>query len=224
VGVIIVGEHADKFEDSARFWQFFNKINHGSLIDIHQIAEKWSLWSRTGELIFALFVVEYIDEEAKMRSSVIFYRGDAVAVFLVLIDKNSGKKYVALVEQTRAAAGQKLLEIPAGGIEGEDNGVVTAIREIEEETTLEIAAKDLKFLGQYFFSPGACNEKIILYSCELFLATEEIESLQGRLTGLKEEGENIKVKLYELASFNHLAIQDAKTVLAYHLYSQGTKE
>ena len=93
------------------------------------------------------------------------------------------------------------------------------IREIKEEVAdLEITKEELEFLGQYFFSPGACNEKIVLYSCELELNGQEIKALEGRLTGLKEEGEKIKVRLFPLKTFGGLGISDAKTQLAYELY------
>lgn len=214
-GFTIVGDNADKLSRSNKFWRWFD--NTYGPIKIRRVSEKGSFWFR-GELAFALFLVEYLDEENKEKSNVIFYRSDAVAVFLVLKDKDTGKKHVVLVEQLRVPAGQKLLEIPAGTVEGEDEYKKTAVREIKEEVGIEISQEDLRFLGRYFMSPGACPEKIALYSCELSFSRQEIESLQDRLTGLKEEGENIVVRLFPLEIFDGLPIKDAKTRLAYQAY------
>ena len=216
-GFIIVGDNAGNLSKSQRFWRWFDNTYSSRSIKIRRIEEKWSWW-RNKELIFALFYITYLDEEKKERSSVVFYRSDAIAVFLVLKDRYTKKKHVALVEQIRVPAGQQLLEIPAGSVEREDDFLQTAVREIKEEVTLEITSQDLKFMGQYFLSPGACNEKIILYYCELEFTGQEIESLQGRLAGLKEEGENIRVRLFPLEVFEGLGIRDAKTMLAYGLY------
>ena len=223
-GFIIVGDNADKLSKSQKFWRWFHSIYDWGSIKIRRVSEKGSFWSRNGELAFALFLIEYLDEEKKEKSSVIFYRSDAVAVFLVLKDRDTKKKHVAPVEQIRVPAGQKLLEIPAGIVENEEDYFKTAIREIKEEVDIEISQKDLKFLGRYFLSPGACNEKVVLYSCELDFSHQEIELLEGRLTGLKEEGENIRVRLFPLGLFEGLGIRDAKTVLAYALYLRQERE
>lgn len=217
-GFMIIGDNADMLGQSRKFWRLFDKMYSTNLVRIKKIEEKWSLWNKNKELVFALFRVEYLDDEDNTRSVVIFYRSDAVAVFLVLKDRITKKKYVALVEQIRVPAGQKLLEIPAGSVESDDDFLTTAVREIEEEVTLKIAQSDLKFLGQYILSPGACNEVIALYACELTLTGTEIKSLEGRWAGLKEEGENIKVRLFPLEVFEGLGIRDAKTMLAYGLY------
>lgn len=213
--VVIVGDNADRLSRSGKFWRWLNTIYSSRLIKARQVSEEWSLWSRNGKLIFALFQIKYLDEE---KSSVVFYRSDAVAVFLVLKDQDANKKYVVLVEQLRIPAGQVLLEIPAGSVENNDDFLETAVREIKEETTLDITQRDLRFLGSYFLSPGACNEKIALYSCELDVAGEEIKSLEGRWAGLKEEGENIRVRILPLEIFESLGTRDAKTMLAYELY------
>ena len=219
-GFTIVGDNADKLSKSKKFWRWFDNICRP--IKIRRVEEKGSFWFR-GELAFALFLVEYLDEEKREKSSVIFYRSDAVAVFLVLKDRDTKKRYVALVEQLRVPAGQKLLEIPAGIVESEEDDQKTAVREIKEEVDIEIAQKDLRFMGRYFFSPGACPEKVALYSCQLTFSHQEIELLEGRLTGLKEEGENIRVRLLPLEIFGGLVVRDAKTQLAYELYLEQEK-
>ncbi|MEW5940917.1 MAG: NUDIX hydrolase [Chloroflexota bacterium] len=69
------------------------------------------------------------------------------------------------VRQYRHAAGQDLLELPAGTLdEGEDPDVCAA-REIREETGF--AAGKLERLGQFYLAPGYSTEFMVVY-----LATE----------------------------------------------------
>jgi len=223
-GFTIVGDNADKLSRSKKFWGWFDKTHAVDLIKIRRVEEKWSLWGRDEKLVFALFQVEYLDEKKNKTSKVIFYRPDAVAVFLVLKDRNTKSKHVVLVEQVRVPAGQRLLEIPAGVVENDGEYTETAVREIEEEVTLKITKKNLRFLGLYYLSPGACPEKIALYFCELEFSGQEIGALEGRLAGLVEEGERIKVRIFPIEIFLGLGIRDAKTLLAYELYLQESEK
>lgn len=214
----IIGENRDKFEKSRKFQQWLNRFDDKSA-KILTIEEGWSLWKGKSkeELIFALLFVECLDEEGRKRGDVVFFRSDASAVFLVIKDKDTEEKYVALIEQLRIPGGGKLLEIPAGSAEDSDDDLKeTIIREVAEEVSLWPHADSYNFLGLYYFSPGACNERIALYSCEFSLGGKEIKELEGKLTGTA--GEHTKVKLYPLDDFDRLSIRDAKTMLAYLLY------
>jgi ADP-ribose pyrophosphatase len=65
------------------------------------------------------------------------------------------------VRQYRHAAGQDLLELPAGTLdEGEDPDVCAA-REIREETGY--AAGKLERLGQFYLAPGYSTEFMVVY-------------------------------------------------------------
>ncbi|NSW58384.1 MAG: NUDIX hydrolase [Armatimonadetes bacterium] len=72
---------------------------------------------------------------------------------------------VVLVRQWRHAAGEVLLEIPAGTLEPDEEPVVCARRELAEETRLR--AGQLRPLITFFTTPGFTEEK--LYT---FLATD----------------------------------------------------
>jgi len=221
--VVILGGSAEHLAKSQRFWKIFDDLRDNRFVKISLIEEKWSSWKK-GELAFALFLVHFVDEDGNVRVNIVFCRSDAVAVFIVLKDRETQEKSVVLVEQLRVPAGQKLLEIPAGGIEGNEDPLETTVREIQEEVGLHIEQKDLRFMGRYFLSPGACNEKIFLYSCEIEMIEQEIKCFEGRLAGLHEEGEHIKVRLFPLNIFRGLGIRDAKTQLAYELYLFGLEK
>jgi len=203
----VIGPNAAKISGSLKFLQWVRQLNPN--LQLHKIYEEWSCFSPGGELIFALFYI---------AGRFVFFRPDAVAVFLVVSDKTTRQKYIVLVEQLRIPTGSKLLEIPAGTIEDNGDPLGTAVREIREEVGLEIAADNLKLLGTYYLSPGASNEKITLFYCEIKLSRSEIDSLKNRLAGLQEEGEKTQVKLIPFREFKNLAVNDAKTRLAYELY------
>lgn len=84
------------------------------------------------------------------------------AVVIVALDDEGN---VLLVRQYRKALERELLELPAGVIEGDDEPLPSAQRELREETGY--SAGSLKPLGYFFAAPGSMTE--CLYS---FLARD----------------------------------------------------
>lgn len=72
---------------------------------------------------------------------------------------------VAMVRQWRQAAGQDLLEIPAGTLDPGESPRTTAERELGEECG--VAADSWEQGPSFFTAPGFCTERLTL-----FLATE----------------------------------------------------
>ncbi len=97
-------------------------------------------------------------------------------VAIVAIDPD-GK--VLLVEQYRLPAGKQLLEIPAGGIDGDEKPADAVRRELQEETGY--LPQKVEILGGFYSAPGFCTEYLHLY-----LATELVP---GRL--LAEDTDSI---------------------------------
>ena len=81
------------------------------------------------------------------------YHPDSVAILPLDDDGN-----VVMVRQYRSAAGQELLELPAGVIEGDEPPLDAARRELREETGLD--ARELVELGSFFASPGSMTERL----------------------------------------------------------------
>lgn len=68
---------------------------------------------------------------------------------------------VHLVRQFRIGSRTELLELPAGKIEKGEDPLVTAERELREETGM--AAGDMIHLGNFYMSPGYANEYMYCY-------------------------------------------------------------
>ena len=123
----------------------------------------------------------------------------AVAIIPIDADDN-----VLLVRQYRYAAGQSLLELPAGVIEDGESPDDTAQRELQEE--IGYASTNLRALGGVYSSPGFCTEFLYLY-----IARDLVPS---RLPG--DEDEDITVEPIPMSRVDRLIrlgeIQDAKTV------------
>jgi ADP-ribose pyrophosphatase len=96
---------------------------------------------------------------ARATREIVLHPGAAA---IVAID---GDGCVLLVRQYRSAAGEVLLEIPAGTRDAAEPLLDCAARELREETGY--AARQLRPLGVMAVSPGYATERI-----ELFLASE----------------------------------------------------
>lgn len=116
-------------------------------------------------------------ELADGRRSTRDIAGHPGAVAIVAVDD---RDRVALVRQWRTAVGGPMLEIPAGGLDTDVDGVredpdLAARRELEEETGLR--ARSWTKLGAFFTAPGFTDEHM-----HLFLATDlEPAHPDGRL-------------------------------------------
>jgi ADP-ribose pyrophosphatase len=77
-------------------------------------------------------------------------------------------QHVCLVENQRYAVGKTLLEVPAGTIDPGESPERTAERELVEETGYR--AGRIKFIRDWFVSPGFLTEKMYLFLCEDLVA------------------------------------------------------
>jgi ADP-ribose pyrophosphatase len=149
--------------------------------------------------IFDIRIDEIRESDVEYKREIVVHKGSAVIV-PVFEDGT-----VALVRQYRHAAREYLLEIPAGTLDGGEDPIVGAVRELEEE--IGVRAAHVEKLTEFYVSPGFLTEKM-----HLFMAT-----------GLTEVGQKLEadeILTIERHSFPALfemirsgEIEDAKTIV-----------
>ena len=150
--------------------------------------------------------VDTVEMEGKKYTKREIVEHDPAVCILALADE--GK--ILMVRQFRKPVDQELFELPAGLVEVDEEPVKAALRELEEETGYY--AKKCEYIGEFFTSPGFCNEKIYL-----FLA-EDLEKKEQKL----DDFENIAVEEITLdealKQIKFGDIVDAKTIIGLLLY------
>jgi ADP-ribose pyrophosphatase len=128
----------------------------------------------------------------------------AGAVVVIALDEAG---HVFLVRQYRHPIKQSLLELPAGGLEPDEEPSAAARRELQEEVGLEAAA--WTELGYFFSSPGFASEKL-----HVFLA-EDLRPAEAH----PDDDEDIVVVRYTLEQlYQHPErLHDAKSLAALFL-------
>ena len=110
-------------------------------------------------LTFRIDTIERADGSRATRE----IAGHPGAVAILAID---AEDHVLMVRQYRLAAGQALLEIPAGTLDVADDGTIedpdlAAPRELEEETGMR--AGSWRLLTRFYTAPGFTSELMHLY-------------------------------------------------------------
>lgn len=158
-------------------------------------------------------VLQYEKFNGKMSPEITrlnFNRGDAVAVLLYDKEKDS----VILIKQFRYPAYVNngpgwILEVVAGMIDNGRDAVTVARSELMEEAGYEV--DDLRFLCQFYVSPGGTSERIYLYLADCH---HKVNSGGGK----ESEDEDIQVIEIPLKQALMMIktgeICDAKTIIA----------
>jgi ADP-ribose pyrophosphatase len=152
--------------------------------------------------VFDLIVdeIEYPSGNKSIRE-VASHPGGAVVV--PILPANT----IILVRQFRYPLRQSIYELPAGKLNPNEEPVVCARRELEEETGY--TAGDMKLLTAIYTTPGFCNERLHIY-----LATDLKPSERGQQL---EEGEaSLTLKVVSLQRavemIENQQIVDGKTI------------
>jgi 8-oxo-dGTP pyrophosphatase MutT (NUDIX family) len=153
--------------------------------------------------------------------------------------------------QPRIPAGSlEFPEIPAGMLDDSGTFAGRAASEIYEETGLSIPQNELidmtslalkslqgsrnetnpngepeeeELQKGVYPSPGGSDEFIPLFLYQKRMSRQDIDALQGRLTGNRDEHEKITLKLVPLEDLWKEGLRDGKTLAAWALY-QGLKQ
>jgi len=135
---------------------------------------------------------------------------DVVAIVAIDADDNT-----LLVNQFRQPLGKELLEIPAGGVDGDETPEEAVRREMQEETGY--FPQKVERLGGFYSAPGFCTEYLHLY-----LATDLIPSQL-----YAEDTELIKLVRIPVSKIPELvtseSIHDAKSIAGLLTYLEYRK-
>ncbi len=158
-------------------------------------------------LTFRIDTIERADGSRATRE----IAGHPGAVAILALD---GEDRVLMVRQYRLAAGQALLEIPAGTLDVADDGTVeepdlAAPRELEEETGMRAGAWSQ--LASFYTAPGFTSELMHLY-----LATD-LRPADGQRLGPDEDEHLVVERLpwrEALDAVDRGEVADAKSLVA----------
>ena len=157
-------------------------------------------------LTFRIDTIERADGSRATRE----IAGHPGAVAILALD---AEDRVLMVRQYRVAAGQALLEIPAGTLDVADDGTIedpdlAAPRELEEETGMR--AGSWRLLARFYTAPGFTSELMHLY-----LATD-LRLADGQRLGPDEDEHLLLERLpwrEALAAADRGEIADAKSLV-----------
>lgn len=178
------------------------------------------------------------DAEAggKFCPGIVFMRGGAPAILVILKRNSDGMLFTVTVNQPRLPVGySSFAEIPAGMLNADGCFTGVAAKELKEETGIEINEKDLinmsalaheghTYNGMYP-SCGGSDEYNPLFLYRREVDPEFIDRLQGKKAGVvnEEEGdfEQITVKVVPLDDLWKIS-SDGKALSAICLYDRLT--
>ena len=180
-------------------------------------------------------------------------RGPSVAMLFLLVpddvdavpDSSDGERYAVLTVQPRVPAGSlAMVELPAGMVDG-GTFVGAAAREIQEELGVEIREDELVCLSEMarprgerkgegegmeglplamYPSPGGCDEHVSIFMHERKVPRGQLEGWTGRLTGLRDDGEKITLKLVPMRELWREGSRDGKCLAAVALWENLRRE
>jgi len=167
------------------------------------------------------------NDENKNIPGVVFMRGGAVGMLVIL--SCDGIEYSILTLQPRVPTGQfQFPEIPAGMLDHSGDFAGVAANELAEECDVHISSSSLVDLTEFAYqkrfrgmypSAGGCDEFLRLFVYQETVSREKLESLRGKLTGNREHGELITLKIVPLSEVWREA-PDSKALSALYLYEK----
>jgi ADP-sugar diphosphatase len=182
----------EQLEQAPKFQRWHQLLEKNGL-HIQRVKEIYTKYRSNGDVLFALLELDADTPEGDKIPPVCFLKGLIISVLVCLIDEQSGEKYLLMVKQRRICDGGHTYELVAGMVDSDDDPHEVALREVEEETGLQLQAGQVILLNQepFFTTTGTSDEALYFYYCELSMSKEEIEAHHGKNMGEAHEHERI---------------------------------
>ncbi|GAB7339876.1 hypothetical protein MBLNU457_6408t1 [Dothideomycetes sp. NU457] len=195
-----------------------------------------------GRIGFIKMTTEVSNDKGEKIPGSILLRGGSVAMLLILQpdDVEAGSetdKHVLMTLQPRVPAGSlSFSELPAGMLDDSGTFAGGAAKEIEEETGLKVETDelldmtDLALLDEaqtdseerlqkaMYPSAGGCDEFVPIFLYQKRVPRTQLREWQGKLTGLRDHGEKITLKVVRLEDLWREGARDSKALGAWALY------
>ncbi|KAJ5461632.1 uncharacterized protein N7458_003184 [Penicillium daleae] len=184
-----------------------------------------------GRLGFVKLKADVSNGQGEKLPGSVFLRGGSVGMLLILqpddipSSQEEGTRAILTIQPRIPAGSLAFAEIPAGMLDDSGTFAGGAAKEIEEETGLQpkLWGNGETLQKAMYPSAGGSDEFIPLFLCQKRMPRKDIEELQGKLTGLRDHGEKITLKVVPLEDLWKEGLRDGKTLAAWALY-KGLKE
>ena len=156
------------------------------------------IYKKNGELLFALLRTDITSEDGGRLPPIVMIRGDVVVVVPLVKNRDTGEERFLMVIQDRVGNGRGRVEFPAGMLDrAVDNPLDVAVRELKEETGIDIEKSELTPLNAkpLYTSPGLNDEAVNYFGCIIEVCSHEYLALEGSVAGAEDENETTVVTL-----------------------------
>ncbi len=211
----------ENFQDALKFKLWKKELNSRNIL-INHLEELCSVRKPDGSVLFTVLKIDAQTQEGEKLLPVVLLRGHFVSIVTVLINQRTGEKNLLLVKQRRVANGDNFWEHPAGMCDSETDPIKVCIKEIKEETGIEVSENQIFPLSSqkmYFSSPGLIDEGAYYFYTELEMDPNEIEELKTRIAGSEDESEFIQTQVCTLKEAMD-KFANAHSMLQIYLYLQ----
>jgi ADP-ribose pyrophosphatase len=165
--------------------------------------------------VFSVVTDKVEETSGHIHTREIIRHNGSVVILAVDESKNPADPDIILIRQYRHAAGQFLIELPAGRVDANEATLAAAKREMIEETGYR--AKRWTLLRKYFASPGFLGEWM-----QIYLARDIREGVAK-----PEPDEHIEIFRMPLSEALGLItaqkIHDGKTLIGLLLYDEARR-
>ncbi len=144
------------------------------------------------------------DDGSRHEREVVRHPG--AVVLLPILDDGR----IVMIENSRPTVGETLLELPAGTREPREEAIVTASRELIEETGY--TAGKLELIHEFYSAPGICDELMHLYRATELVAGDPQREATEQIINRIATPDEIRRWITDGS------IRDAKTLVGLYAY------